>query len=128
MRILIFYDPTSYLSSITVEHAQEILQPLYQDIIELFLFGILQAAVLLTICHLPSAILQPMLLQACSVENMTKTEIYWGLQHIHIFFFLTSLLIFEPCLEVLLFTNHHFKVCIFKYHTSSRIFSLKILL
>ena len=45
-------------------------------------------------------------------------EIYWGLYRIHIFFFLTPLQIFAPCLEILFFINHYFLVYIFKYRTS----------
>ena len=41
---------------------------------------------------------------------------------------LTSFLfIFVHCLEVLFFMNNYFLVCIFKYRTSTHIFSLKIL-
>ena len=41
--------------------------------------------------------------------------------------FLTSLLIFLPCSEVLSFMNCYFIVFRFKYHTNTHIFSLKIL-
>ena len=56
-------------------------------------------------------------------KNMTKTDIYWGSYHRHIFVFLISLSIFAPGLEVLLFMNNYLLVCIFKYRTSTRIFS-----
>ena len=65
--------------------------------------------------------------KACSTKNMTKIAIYWGSYHRHIFVFLTSLLIFVTHLEVLLFMDSYYLVCIFKYRTSTRIFSLKIL-
>ena len=60
-------------------------------------------------------------------KKTTKTDIYWGLYHLHILVVLTSLLLFVPRLEVLLFVNHYFIVCIFKCCKSTRIFSLKIL-
>ena len=47
---------------------------------------------------------------------MTKTDIYWGLYHIHIFF-LTLLRISVPHLELLFSINHYFIVCIFNYRT-----------
>ena len=53
-------------------------------------------------------------------EKRDKTDIYWGSHHGHVFVFLTSLLIFVPCLEVILFINHYFLVCIRKYCTSTR--------
>ena len=39
-------------------------------------------------------------------KNVTKMDIYRGSCRIHIFFFLTFLLIFVPRIEVLLFINH----------------------
>ena len=60
-------------------------------------------------------------------KNVTKTDIYWGSYRINILVFLTYLLIFVPLLEVLFFMNNYFLVCIFKYRTITRIFSLKIL-
>ena len=50
-----------------------------------------------------------------SANCLKKMDIYWGL----------SLVIFVPRLKVLFFTNHYLLVCIFKYRTSTRIFSLK---
>ena len=60
----------------------------------------------------------------CSAELCDKNGHFWGSYHIYIFVFLTSLQIFVPHLERLFFINHYFIVCIFKYHSSSHIFSL----
>ena len=38
--------------------------------------------------------------RTCSLENVTKMDIYWGLYRINILVFFTSLLIFFPCLKV----------------------------
>ena len=54
-------------------------------------------------------------------ENVTKTDIFWGLYRIHIFDFFTHLLIFLPRLEILLCINYYCLVCIFKYRTSTRV-------
>ena len=63
----------------------------------------------------------PSSLWACSAVKLDKTDIYWVLYGIHNFVFLTLLRIFVPRLEILLFINHYFLVCIFKYFTSSRV-------
>ena len=62
--------------------------------------------------------------QTCSAKKRDKDVHFWGLYHIHIFLFLTSSLIFVPCLEVLFFMNQYFLACIFKYCTSTRVFHL----
>ena len=59
--------------------------------------------------------------RVCYAKNVTKMEIYWGSYRIHIFVFLILLGVFVPCLEIIFFINHYFIVCIFKYHTSSRV-------
>ena len=53
---------------------------------------------------------------------MTKRT-FIGVHATDIFFFFASPLIFVPQLEVLFFINHYFLVCVFKYCTSTRIFS-----
>ena len=57
---------------------------------------------------------------ACSVKNMTKTDIYWGLYRIHIFVFLTPLGIFLPRLETLFFINIYVVVVVDTVHLSVR--------
>ena len=53
-------------------------------------------------------------LKACSVKNVTKTDIYWNSYCIHSFVILTLLRIFVPRLEILLCINLYFIVFIFK--------------
>ena len=58
---------------------------------------------------------------------MKKTDNFGGSYLIYIFFLLTPLRIFVPRLEIIIFINHYFLVCIFKYRRSPRVYSLTFL-
>ena len=53
-------------------------------------------------------------LTTCSAESCDRNGHFWGSYSIHILVSLTSLRIFLPRLEKLLFINHYFIVCILK--------------
>ena len=61
----------------------------------------------------------PRQLATCSARFCDKNGHFWVFVPHTYFVFLTPLQIFVPPLEIILFINHYFLVCIFRYRTSS---------